>query len=214
MAQLRTALTVRFFPLETPLNWATPVQMRTAYELLRLHAVAKDSNFVSSKNLLKLLVFVSGERDRLINKRSGCKELIPHYALLRSISHMLSIVNGKEGDAIYKGKGEDLLKDDALYTGIDDLRTRVQSLLGDGTPDDRRSSTDFDVDVSSFDELRLAEEINMEDQVYSHDQIRRAVAAKGIQNANPKDGDETAVFARLRYVKCDLFNDYCNEDDA
>jgi hypothetical protein len=113
---------------------------------------------------------------RLLNTRSDSDELIPHIAILKSLCLFIPLIK-PDTKAKYEylnrtgsklSNNGNLVKNDALYADISDLVSVLEPMAAPTTiltTSPTTTTTQPDSNVLSFDELRLAEEINMEDQV-------------------------------------------------
>lgn len=136
--------------------------------------------------------------------------------MLRSLCLLLPLLNpDKKSKYDYinsspPNKQTDLVKDDELYGDISALLSRLESVV---PPMSEPFLKDAETAPPSYDELRLAEEIHMEDQVYTNNQINRSVVMKGrydIRTCKDDEEDNPNTYARLQFIKTDLFHDYCS----
>lgn len=141
------------------------------------------------------------------NARVDNDALLPHYALLKTICLIMPLVMPhRESRYSYLNKRvqrESLGKDDELYNDINGFISMLEPMTAPAP------SQDSSKDLMSYEELRLAEEINMEDRVYSDEQIKRAMTTKGPRVILDKDEDGETYF-RLNYIKSEVFYDFCS----
>lgn len=62
IGELRSAMESRFKALEFTLNMATPIQMRSAYETLRIFSLSESFSMITARNVVNLLKFTRDER--------------------------------------------------------------------------------------------------------------------------------------------------------
>lgn len=155
--------------------------------------------------------------------RCDSEEMAPYEVFLKSLCHVIPVVNvTKKGQYAslcrnFRLNSIKLVQNDELFTDIAELLTLLQGLGG--------ASAAAGGSLQSFDELRLAEEISMEDTVFSNAQIKRSMAkAGGSRSSHPGRADyhdepsevdvASAEQGRLRFIKSDFFSDFCSYGES
>jgi hypothetical protein len=240
-AALRGAVVGRAGALTDPLNWAAPVQMKTAYGLIRSsvggspggrgagqgQGQGQGGTGINAGAFVSLLRFAVGERAQAqrLSKSVGSLELLAYDTLLKSICYIIPVVDSSKRDkytACSNSSGSSsnsssssssLVDNDELFADIESMLS-VLSPAGSATATATTASTSSSTSGQSTDALRLAEEIHLEDMVYSAGQSQRAARMKerGLHRGDIYGTEDAAggTPARLQFIKSDMFSDFCS----
>lgn len=148
---------------------------------------------------------------------------MPYEVLLHCLSFIIPLVF-KERRPFYEAvhtaqaqsKRRSLIENNELF---EDISVLLSAIDPDGAMRFNYHSASSAPRARGYDEMRLSEEIHIEDLVYTNDQITSSVVKNNYLPRHPQDilsvstrSEDGAAFMRLHYIKTDFSIDFCNAD--
>ena len=151
---------------------------------------------------------------RMLNKQIKPEESFAYDSILKALSQIIQLVipglKGKYPPSSIATAPNDvsLIRSEKFFSDLKDVTDLLSSITDDSALDKLR------VSIEDIDSMRLAEEIAMEDDVYTDDEIGNSLSRREPRNLTRKQQQDTedddTIICRLHYIKSDMFIDYCS----